>query len=841
MNGVVLALLVVLLSAAIQVVPSWVWGQPTSVDHHELARLQEQVQRLSGQVEVLLQSLEEHELNGSGDQAKHSEPGLLGTLGLSGVIGLTVVLMSRLGAAFARVVHEHRLYAQGTKEDGRSNLQVGLSQFLTFRVEAWIASTPRWKELVLGGFVLVLVVAGGLVLWAVSGDATLGEAVWLAWVYVVDTAAHANAPEGSQRAVALVITVGGMLVFSFLVSILTDNLASLMAALKEGKDQMVLRDHTVLLGWSELVVPLIEEIAEANASEGGGTVVILSQMDKEAVESEITMRLRGKLQGTEVKCRHGAPFVMQQLELVSVRTARSAVVLSDSNRSPDEADKDALRIVLCLRAMEIAAHGSQAQVDVIDPGGSSPSRVNHILAGTRRGKLSLLPQDSRQAVAQKPHVVVEMRDIDNEALLKALAPWAEAVVTHDFIGRLLVKTALERRVADVFCSMFGFKDSEFYREKWPALVGKTFAEIPFMFDDAVVLGMQTARGEIILCPDTTETYMEGDELIVLAEDNDSYQPRADLSPAVTYEPGPVPAELRGRPAASRVLICGWRRDIADMVEELECICQPHSEVHILAPLAVEERGVRMREKGRDILSRLSNLSLMHHVGDPLARSDLGALSLEDFNTVLVVCDEEQEPDGIVADGRTMATCLLIKDIVAKRDGRGGGPQIICEMLDSRSEELMRTTQLADIIMSKKVCAGVISMIEEDQGVASLLRLLLSPTGFQVSLMSPARYFGGRPKSTPEHRRGAPTLTVDTSATRAEARSFWELTARARDRGEVALGYIQQGALVLNPPEKGKPVLLAPSRGDVVIVLQPPRSGGGTCSMVSLDAPSSDRG
>ena len=71
-------------------------------------------------------------------------------------------------------------------------------------------------------------------------------------------------------------------------------------------------------------------------------------------------------------------------------------------------------------------------------------------------------------------MVVELCDVDDQPLLKTLAPQnVEAVVTHDFIGRLQIKSAVQRGLNFVFASLFSFSGSEFYVKAWPELVRRS--------------------------------------------------------------------------------------------------------------------------------------------------------------------------------------------------------------------------------------------------------------------------------------------------------------------------------------------------------------------------------
>lgn len=62
-------------------------------------------------------------------------------------------------------------------------------------------------------------------------------------------------------------------------------------------------------------------------------------------------------------------------------------------------------------------------------------------------------------------------------------------------------------------------------KSWPSLTGRTFGEVLLQFQGAVVLGIKTAEfGDVLLNPEDDTEIQEGDEIIVLAEDDDTYSP-----------------------------------------------------------------------------------------------------------------------------------------------------------------------------------------------------------------------------------------------------------------------------------------------------------------------------
>lgn len=78
--------------------------------------------------------------------------------------------------------------------------------------------------------------------------------------------------------------------------------------------------------------------------------------------------------------------------------------------------------------------------------------------------------------------------------------------------------------------ILGFENAEFYIKRWPELDGLCFKDVLISFPDAIPCGIKVAsdRGKIIINPDDSYVLRDGDEILVIAEDDD------------TYAPGPLP-------------------------------------------------------------------------------------------------------------------------------------------------------------------------------------------------------------------------------------------------------------------------------------------------------------
>ena len=82
--------------------------------------------------------------------------------------------------------------------------------------------------------------------------------------------------------------------------------------------------------------------------------------------------------------------------------------------------------------------------------------------------------------------MAELRDIDNEGLVQIVGKGlVETIVSHDIIGRLMIKCARQKGLADAYEMFLGFEGDEFYLSRWPSMVGKRFDDLYRHFPNAV--------------------------------------------------------------------------------------------------------------------------------------------------------------------------------------------------------------------------------------------------------------------------------------------------------------------------------------------------------------------
>ncbi|GMY32984.1 ion channel castor [Fagus crenata] len=377
----------------------------------------------------------------------------------------------------------------------------------------------------------------GLALYGVT-DGSLAECLWLSWTYIADSGNHAGSEGIGWKLVSVSISFGGMLIFAMMLGLVSDAIFENLDSLRKGRSEG----------------SLLNQIAIANESLGGGIVVVMVERDKEEMDLDIA-KMEFNFKGTSVICRSGSPLILADLKKVSVSKARAIIVLADDVNA-DQSDARALRTVLSLTGVKEGLRG---------------------------------------------HIVVELSDLDNEVLVKLVGgDLVETVVAHDVIGHLMIQCARQPGLAQIWEDILGFENCEFYIKRWPQLDGMQFEDVLISFPDAIPCGVKVAScgSKIILNPEDSYVLQEGDEVLVIAKDDDTYSPAAlprvvhnavesqTMYAVIVYVRqnrtlmmvpivitmvvwrGSLPKDFVVPKSTEKILYCGWRRDMEDMIMAL---------------------------------------------------------------------------------------------------------------------------------------------------------------------------------------------------------------------------------------------------------------------------------
>lgn len=618
-----------------------------------------------------------------------------------------------------------------------------LDRFLSFGPAArFVGLLVLSLVLVLVGAVLVLVVMPARPEGTQRFDFL--EALWWAMTRMLDAGTFTGDEGALVRFTGLLATLAGVGVVALLIGLVSSTIGEKLDDLRKGRSPVIDEGHTLILGAGEKLYAILLELKEANASLPTATVVILSERDKEEVETSVRERL-GDMGPTRVVVRQGSTFAVHDLRKVGAGRARSIIVLSEASAAgqserSDASDMGAIKTLLALR------------------------RISGALT--------------------RNHAVVELADDSRRAVLEQLGGGGiEVVAMRETLSRLMVQTARQSGLAQVYRDLMTFAGSEFYFKAFPQLAGRPFGKAQWYIEGAVVCGVrQKATGQTVLNPPDELVLQKGDELLVIAEDDDSFA----LVPA--KEPL-VPAGFTGAAAITRrperLLVCGSSPKLADMLKELDQYVLPGSEAWLMPGWTREAFAEFLRAE----VGTARHLRFKHVEGDPAVPQDLSKVVGPGFDVAMVVADTSRDQEE--ADARTVITVLLLRDLYGKLEGPR--PRIISEILDPRTKDLLEQDEGADFVVSQEMTSMLLAQISERRELNAVFADLFDADGNELYLKRGACF-------APE---GQPTP--------------WPIIQKvARRRKEVAIGYLQAGAKpVLNPP---RTELVTLGASDRVIVI-----------------------
>ena len=543
--------------------------------------------------------------------------------------------------------------------------------------------------------------------------ASFGELIWMGLMRTLDSGTMGgDTGVWLFRGAMLLVTLAGIFVVSSLIGIISSGLESKMDELRKGRSKVLEQDHSLILGWSDQVFAIISELVIANENRKNPVVVVLADQDKVEMEDAIRARVP-KLGRTRVVCRSGSPIDLSDLEVVNPQTSRSIIVLSPEGDDPDS------RVIKTVLALT-----------------NNPNRR----------PLS----DARGAY----HIVAEIQNPNNlEAAALVGRSEAHFVLGEDLISRITAQTCRQSGLSVVYTELLDFDGDEIYFQSEPGLVGKTYGEALFAYEESSVMGLYKKGSEVLVNPSPETRIESGDQLICISKDDDTIM-LSKLTPSIDTSLI-VAATDKIQTAPEKTLILGWNPQGATIINELEQYVTAGSSVLVVANIeGVAEELIRQ-------CSNVTKQKLEFQLGETTDRKTLENLNASDYDHVIVLAYREHL-EVQQADAKTLITLLHLREIA---DKSGKDMSIVSEMLDNRNRELAEVTNADDFIVSDKLISLMLSQISENKHLADVFKYLFSSDGSEIYLRPASSY-------------------VKTDADM----NFYTVLEAARARGESPIGY-----------------------------------------------------
>jgi len=476
---------------------------------------------------------------------------------------------------------------------------------LRYRFDASLSRGPwvliGWLGLVT---LLFLVVAAAVIaafrLGIDNGEsAGFFESFWQALLRVFDSGTFSGDNGWALRVVSLLITLGGIFLFTSLIGLIATSIDQRIADLGKGRSAVLETGHVLVLGWSARLFSVLTELIEANANQKRAAIVILAEESKTTMEDALRARI-GDSGTTEIVCRTGDPASHADLELVNASGARSIVVL--------------------------AGDGSEGDAHAV------------------RATLAVLSQPHGAAIP----VVVEMLDSRNARSLSVAA--GDNVLTveaDDIIAKVTAQACYQAGLGVVYRELLDFAGDEIYFADAPELAGHSFGEALAAYETSAVIGRATAAGDIALAPPMDTVFHAGDRVIAISADDDTVVFGGFRD--VTAPPAPRTASGPGSSTGS-MLVVGWSALGSRILAELDGVANGPRTVDV----AVDDTMVPEASLVADC-DRLA-VRFLPGADDP---DRLLALMAENGYQHVVVLGYRDAFTPAQADARTLLTLLTL--------------------------------------------------------------------------------------------------------------------------------------------------------------------------------------
>lgn len=597
---------------------------------------------------------------------------------------------------------------------------------------------------------LALVIVAGIILFVAGiapadSDGELGfvEGIWKSLMRTLDPGTMGGDEGWGFRLVMFSVTLGGIFIISTLIGVISSGIDQLIEGLRKGKSRVLESNHTLILGYSPKIFSIISELTIANENQKNPKIVILSVRDKVELEDEIKSKVPNT-KNTKVIVRSGSPLELSEIEVVSPNEARSIIVLS-----PEEQENPDTYV------------------------------IKSVLAIT----------NNKRRKEEKYHIVAEIKDIRNmEAAQLVGGDEAVYVLSSDLISRITAQTCRQSGLSIVYSELMQFEGDEIYFQEEAGVVGKTYKESLFMYEDSSVIGIFTKDRAVLINPEMDYVIQEGDEVIAISEDDDTVALSKGVD--ITPDTSVIADQDEKEPEIERAIILGWNNNGIRIIEELDNYVLKGSDVTILA-------DVETIDDLKELQQTVSHLTITFVRGDINNKKTLESMDIELYDHVIILSYTEGI-DLQESDAKTLITLLHLRNISEKT---GKQLSIVSEMLDMRNRELAEVAKADDFIVSDNLISLMLTQLSENKFLKQVYDILFESEGSELYLKDVEQY-------------------VKTE----EKMNFYSVLESASLKGQTAVGYRKMEfandsskfyGIKINPAKSDK-VSFAP--GDKIIVL-----------------------
>ncbi|MEO1815406.1 MAG: hypothetical protein ABGU93_07455 [Acetobacterium sp.] len=557
--------------------------------------------------------------------------------------------------------------------------EVGFLEKLRYKFDNLMSKGTGVLLLSLASATAIMIAVISLIVWITQSGPTSSftELLWMGLMRAIDSGT-VSGDTGSIGYIFLmfVTTLGGIFILSILIGILTTGIESKLDSLRKGRSRVIEKDQTIILGWSEQIFTIIEELIEANSNRKHACIVIMGNHDKSEMDDAIRERITD-MKTTRIVTRQGNPIDIDDLEIVSLNTSRSIIIIPE----------DDTRVIKTILAIT-----------------NNPNKRN-----------------------EPYNIVTVLKDPENVQVAQIAGNnQAEIILSDTLISRIIAQTCRQPGLSTVYTELLDFGGDEIYFSDCPEANNKTFGEVLFLFEKSTVIGIQS-EGKTYLNPPMETIILPGDRIIAISEDDDTIIAKADQGHTVD-ERVIMQTSADESDSPEKTLILGWNDNAHLIIQEIDNYV-PLSSILTVVSDCVEDEDFQMA------LSQVVNQKIELLKGDPKDRSILDDLMVKNYDHVIILSNNSGL-DVQESDANTLVVLLQLRDISEKLNCRFS---VVSEMMDFRNKKLAEVTKVNDFIVSEKLISLMLTQVSENKMINTVFEDLFDADGSELYIKKAAKY------------------------------------------------------------------------------------------------------
>lgn len=488
-----------------------------------------------------------------------------------------------------------------------NNLKNRLRYYFENTISAGPIGVIKWLGLI--SLAIILVLGLLIIIFGIKDDPSANESigfiegVWKSLMATLDPGTMGGDEGWPFRIIRFSATLLGIFIISILIGIISSGIDEKLDELKKGKSKVLEAEHTLILGWSEKIFSIIEQIIEANTNYKGRAIVILAEKDKVEMEDEIKAKI-SDFKTSKVIARSGNPLISSDIEVVNPNQARSIIILS-----PERGNADIFVI---------------------------------------KSVLSFTNKKNRKS--EPFNIIAEIKEEDNlEAAEVAGNGEAVFVSTSNLISRITAQTCRQSGLSVIYSNLIQFEGDEIYFQTQKEIIGKTYKEILGLYDTSSIIGFFT-KDQVLINPPMDTIFKQGDQIIAISEDDDTVILDGISEPEIKKQ---VFNELTiTTNNIEKTLILGYNKNAKTIITELDQYVAPNSSVVILCEEEINLNDISV-----------TNQTVTSQFGKITNRKVLEEIHPENFDHIILLSNNDIDIQE--SDAQTLICLLHLRNIGAK--------------------------------------------------------------------------------------------------------------------------------------------------------------------------------